>query len=266
MGYSARKNKRYRKKAIASWKWKKKKRGQMAKKTVIHKSFLQTKRAKVARLSGHSGPQGISGPSVISPEFISFQNLRTHLLNCTGQIIAITIKGDSSPIQGRLTEVEEGVLILDQSRVFPISAVTSFAPIFTAYLINSGDNLMLADNTTSKISTETNPEMAELTPVGNDPVEIANTPDDSPASVTNLADNRISEIGTMTNPEILPHIPAENSHFGMENPPDRPRATVINLFDANEVIHTATNTMSDEPLPVGDGPMRIAIPPNFILL
>jgi YVTN family beta-propeller protein len=207
---------------------------------------------------GAQGPQGEQGPpGSAGSENICFENLQTKLQNCTGQIISLTIRGCCDPLQGRLTEVEDGVLILDNARVFSLCDVTFFSPIFIAYVTNA------LDDNVSVISTATNMEISARIPIGDLPFGIAITPDGSRAYVTNLIDNNVSVINTSTNTEIAPRIPVGNLPFGIAITPDGSRAYVANADDDNvSVINTATNTEIFPRIPVGDLPADIAITPD----
>ncbi|MED4782264.1 YncE family protein [Brevibacillus choshinensis] len=205
---------------------------------------------KSKKLKGH--------PDKPNPDLICFDNLRSKLQNCIGQIISVTIRGCCDPFEGRLTKVEGELLIFDRIRAIPICDVTSFSPIFLAYATNSGDGP--DDDTVSVVSTASNMEIAARIPVGDNPLGVAITPDGSRVYVTNSFGHTVSVISTATNTEILPRISVGDFPFGIAITPDGTRAYVTNLNGNNvSVINIATNSEIFPRIPVGLNPVAIAI-------
>jgi YVTN family beta-propeller protein len=122
------------------------------------------------------------------------------------------------------------------------------------YVTNSNDN------TVSVIDAATNTVVATI-PVGNQPDQVAVTPDGAHAYVTNFFDSTVSVIATASN-TVVATIPVGFAPEGAAISPDGAHAYVSNVGDNTvSVIATASNTVVAT-IPVGIFPSGVAFTPD----
>ncbi|MFD7498551.1 YncE family protein [Streptomyces sp. NPDC059832] len=129
-----------------------------------------------------------------------------------------------------------------------------------------GPNAYVANgvsNNVSAIDTATNTVVGNPIPVGNNPLDVAITPNGQRAYVTNVGSNNVSVIDTTTNTVVGNPIPVGSLPTGVAITPNGQRAYVTNGVSNNvSVIDTTTNTVVGNPIPVGNSPFGVAITPN----
>ena len=106
-----------------------------------------------------------------------------------------------------------------------------------AYITNSGSNNV------SIINTATNKVTATV-PVGNTPIGVAVSPDNTKIYVANLGSNSVSVINTTTN-AVTTSVNVGNSPVGVAATPDGTKVYVANEYSNTvSVINTTTNTVT----------------------
>ncbi len=150
-------------------------------------------------------------------------------------------------------------------RIGEYLSVLSLLPVF-AVIANAQPFAYVANQYSAAVSvidTATNSVVATI-PVGNDPVEVAITPDGTRAYVTNQVDSTVSVINTATN-TVFTTVPVGNTPTVIAITPDGTRAYVPNQGDNTvSVINTASNTVVAT-VPAGNVPIGVAITPDGTL-
>jgi len=137
------------------------------------------------------------------------------------------------------------------------ATTTALAKPVTAYIVNVGSG---TTGSVTPINTTTG-KPGPATGVGNDPREIATTPNGKLAYVVNLGSDSVTPINTITG-RAAAAIPVGLSPGGIAITPNGQKAYVVN-DGSNTVtpITTATNT-AGAAIKVGNGPNAIAVSPD----
>jgi YVTN family beta-propeller protein len=99
--------------------------------------------------------------------------------------------------------------------------------------------------------------------VGDEPVDVAISPDGSRAYVANRADGTVSVIDTAQNQVVGAPIPVGSEPRGLALSPDGTRLYVTNSGDGTvSVISTASGAPIVDPIPVGEEPDGVAVAPD----
>lgn len=201
-------------------------------------------------------------PSPLEPENICFQDLKTKLQRLQGQIISVTISGCCDILQGRISRVDDGSLILVGefgTRIIPICNISSIDPCqVLAYVPNTG-TFEDRGNTVSVIDTATDTVIATIT-VGDAPNGVAITANGTRVYVANLGSDTVSVIDTAIN-TVIDTVPVGNGPISVAIIPNGTSAYITNVIDNTiSVINIGSNmvtaTITDG---VGNSPFGIAI-------
>ncbi|PFZ86913.1 YncE family protein [Bacillus wiedmannii] len=126
-------------------------------------------------------------------ETTCFQNIRTTLQHCTGGYFSLCLSVCCNPIQGQIYSVGQGSIIFvspEGRNVIPICNIISVTSIIFTYVTTY-------DGAVYVINTSSNTVIAAPIPVGSTPTNIAITPDDSRAYVTNANASTVSVISPL---------------------------------------------------------------------
>lgn len=134
-----------------------------------------------------------------------------------------------------------------------------YSPIIKnfAYVANSGSNNV------SVIDISNNTIEGGPIYVGEQPFDVAITPDGQFAFVVNNFSNNVSRINTRDNQTVGFPINVGSGPYGIDINPLGTYVYVTNIYSDNLYkIKTETNAIEGSPIDVGDGPVKIAITPN----
>ncbi|WP_142942967.1 NTTRR-F1 domain [Bacillus wiedmannii] len=201
---------------------------------------------------------GSTGTSI--PETTCFQDTKAKLQHCTGHYVSLVLSGCCTPIQGQISNVDEGSILFistEGTSAIAICNIVSFTSIPLVYGAN------LNENTVFIVSTLSNTAVKAPIIVGDSPIDIAITPDGTRAYVVNRGDSTVSVINTITNTVIGTPISVGSFPVAIAITSDGTRAYVVNQGNSTvSVISTITNTVIGTPISVGSTPEDIAITPD----
>ncbi|EJO5346912.1 beta-propeller fold lactonase family protein [Clostridium botulinum] len=158
-----------------------------------------------------------------------------------------TVKGNEvDPNPDNNTDVEITTVLS------PIPTLKTFA-----YVTNSGSNDV------SVINLKNNSIEGGPIYVGEQPYDVAITPNGKFAYIVNYISNDVYVVNTSTNKVVGFPIKVGRGPYGIDITPLGNFAYVTNINSDNVyIINTDTNAVVGNPITVGDGPVKIAITPN----
>jgi len=128
-----------------------------------------------------------------------------------------------------------------------------------AYVANFNGTL---GNSISVIDTATNTVVGDPIPVGDNPIDVAVSPDGTTVYVSNFDSGNVSVIDASTN-MVIATIAVGGGPVGVAVSPDGTTVYVVsNNTDSVFVIDTATNMVVGDSIPVGSTPENIVITPD----